>query len=234
MKPRTHGARDSDFGKRLRFRLDGILTGSDAPTYAEREHLQGRAALAILIAVLCDEPTFWRDWQSIRSAIAAIDQVTDDATAQRLTHPAWTLSSSYGVQRPRHRRLISVILLAAAREPTKHTARSALLRLGEHPVLLDDTPRGYARHDVTRLVQGARMVAAYRAGRCGAPDCRQARHGRYCRTHDKHKALERSLKETRQWALNRAADALRSPGSVRTGDYALWLITSKAELAHRG
>ena len=148
--------------KRLRFRQETQISASRHPDRLRcphrcraREHLEGHAALAILIAVLCDEPTFWRDWQSIRSAIAAIDQVTDDATAQRLTHPAWTLSSSYGVQRPRHRRLISVILLAAARELNQAHGQERPPAAGR--------ASGFARRHATRL---------------RPPRCHQARAGR--------------------------------------------------------
>ena len=234
IKPPGGPGKDADSRIRRRFALHGPLTGADAPTQAEREHLQARAALLTLTRTLCEEPAFWRDVDGVRAAIAGVDETADPV---RVAHPAWTRARSYGVQGEDHSTLITVILLTAAREPTRHAATAALLRLGEHPVALGDESRGNARHDVTRIVQGAQMIAAYRAGRCGAPGCRQPRQrtapkrDRYCRRHADQHALHRKLKDARQWALEHAADALRAPDRILPGvDYAMLLIRSKAEL----
>jgi hypothetical protein len=228
MQPPGEPERPADKEKTRRYRLHGpIATGAHAPTEAERQHYQARGALAILRVALDREPTFWRDVDSIHQAIADVIETTDP---QAFTNPAWTLARSYGVQRD-HRTLITAILLTAAREPTRHAARAALLQLGEHPVAVDGPPRGRARHDVTRLVQGARMIAAYRAGRCGAPGCAQPRQGRYCRHHGAQTNRHRQWEEARQWALEHALAALRAPDRIVPGvDYAMLVIRSNAEL----
>ena len=216
----------ADLGETRRFRLHGLLTGEDAPTEAERKHLQGRNVLATFAAVLAKERAFWSDVDAIRDAISDVVETADDAHA-RLTNPGWARSLAYGVRGREHRILITTMLLQAARQPTRHAARLALLQLGEYPVALDTEPRGYSRRDVTRLVQGAAMVAAYRAGRCGAPDCQQPRQGRYCRAHGAHKAMQRPLDEARLWALGQAVEALRPPGPLQEGEYAWWLLRGK-------
>jgi hypothetical protein len=208
------------------------MTGAEAPTEAERRHLLQRGALATFIAVLAEEPTFWRDVDAVRSSIAGIDWQESNAT--RITNPPWQRSLAYGVRGVAHRELIATILLVAAAEETKTAARLQLQRLGERPIPLDGEPRGRARHDVTRLVEGAGMVAAYRAGRCAVPDCgqqRQGRRGRYCRRHDGRQTIVRAHEEARLWAIDRAADALKLGEPVRLDrDYAVWLFRSRGEL----
>jgi hypothetical protein len=233
IKSRRGAEKPADIEQSRRYRLHGVLTGAGAPTDAERRHLQGRGALAILAAALCEEPKFWRDIDRLRDAIDDVDPTASDAEQLRVTNPAWQQALSYGVRGTDHRTLIAVALLTAARQPTRSSARTALLQLGAHPVTLDGEPRGRARHDVTRLVQGARMVVAYRAGHCGAPDCRQSRRGRYCRSHSTQTTRHRQWEEARQWALDQAVHALRPSGWLRAGEYAaLWLIAPRSELRH--
>jgi hypothetical protein len=232
MEPGRGPKKPADLGETRRFRVHGLLTGADAPTEGERKHLQARLAVVTFATVLADERAFWRDVDAIREAIAEVDWAADDAGI-RLTNPGWARSLAYGVRGRDHRVLIATVLCTAALEPTKHSARRAFLRLGERPVALDTEPRGYARRDVTRLVEGARTVAAYRAGRCGALGCRQSRQRRYCRTHGAQKTMQRPLEETRLWALAQAIRALRPPGPLSPGDHAWWLFRSRDELPER-
>lgn len=233
MKPPQSAEKPADFGETRKFHLAGFLTGADAPTEADRRHLRDVGALMIFIKVLESERLFWEDVESVRDAINGVEVVTREDFA-RSCLPAWKLSLSYGARGNDHRRVVGTILLQAARNyPTKDSALRALWRLAERPVPLNgDQPHRNARKDVTRLVRGAEMVAAYRAGRCNGPDCHRSRQkGRYCKDHDAQTATKRAREETRLWALNQAAAALRPREPLRPGvEYAVWLFRSRGEL----
>jgi hypothetical protein len=208
--------------------VDDVLVKSEA----ERKHLQGRGVLWIFGSVFTDEPVFWRDAARLHDEIGGIDPAAGDA-ARRLNDLASQVARSHGVVRSLDHSVVIATMLftAAAFMPDRRSARLALQRLGEGPIRLDGPPRGYARHDVTRIVEGARMVAAYRAGRCGVPDCRErSQKGRYCRRHISS-ARRKELEETRLRALGLAIDALRSTGLSGPGDYSVILFRSRAELA---
>jgi len=227
------GRKPADLGETRRFHLRGVLTGAEAPTEADRVYLQRRGVLWMLTSVLAQERNFWRDVEQIHAVITPVDIRSRDNWMQ-LWRPAESRAPSYGVRGRAHRWLIATILLQAALNyQTRHSAVLALHQLGEHPVRLDGVKsrRGYARHDVTRLVRGAQMIASYRAGRCGAPDCHQPRQMRYCRRHGSQKAANRSHEEARLAALTEAITALQPEPLQQGGEYAMWLFRSKSELA---
>jgi hypothetical protein len=221
--------KDPDFKERPRFQLHGLLTGADAPTQAERVHLQDRGALLTLVAALAKEPAFWRDVNAIHDAIADVDWAAADSW-RAATNPAWVRTLSYGVRGREHRVLVAAILVCAAGEPDRHAAIRMLQQLGERPVPLDGPPRGYARRDVTRLVEGAQAIAAFRAARCAV--CGQPRRGgRYCRRHRDEQVEHRRLRKARLWTLDQAGAAVRPAGPLHDGEYAVWMVLSKADVA---
>jgi hypothetical protein len=235
MKPRAGQKKPPDIGETPRYHLSGLLTGGVAPTDAERKHLQGRGVLGIFATVFEDLPIFWHDVGAVRDGLGAVDPTAPDAPARR-ANPAWTMSLSYGVQGGDHRMLITAMLINAAKEPDREAASAAMIRLGEGPVRLDGEARGRARHDVTRIVKGARTVASYRAGRCGMPDCKELRQKRYCRRHGDQPAIRKQLEQARLWALDLAVEALFQTATVsRPGEYAWWLIQpgGRSRSSHR-
>jgi hypothetical protein len=208
--------------------IDDVLVKSEA----EREHFQGRAVLWVFARVLADERLFWQDAERVRGEIASVDPAADDA-ARRLNDLGAQVAKSYGVVRSRDHCVVIALMVftAAAFMPDRPSAYAALQRLGEGPVRLDGAALGYARHDVTRIVQGAQMVAAYRALRCSMPACKDRwQTGGYCRRHSRL-PRRKALEQTRLWALGLAADALPSTGFSGPGDYSFLLFRSRADLA---